>query len=237
MGQGEGLFRRLHVRWSFAFRVFFPASQPVEQRHKRIGVPRMFFPAPWLSAALDLRQSYREAPGGPSGGFGAASSSEPCPAPVPVANRQHRARKGSAGPLSGGIHGISPRRPARRRPTHPTTCPGAFSARRDGRTPSPPAARCVMVDAGRRRTLYSTAAVGGAKMTPLDRRGAAARPRVEADDTIPMIRAIIVEAHTSLLLSRAKISVTVHPWSSSFATNSWSHTPHFFDSSTVATGL
>ena len=45
------------------------------------------------------------------------------------------------------------------------------------------------------------------------------------------------EAHTSLLLSRAKISVTVHPWSSSFATNSWSHTPHFFDSSTVATGL
>ena len=77
MGQGEGLFRRLDVRWSFAFRVFFPASQPVEQRHKRIGVPRMFFPAPWLSAALDLRQSYREAPGRPSGGFGAASSSEP----------------------------------------------------------------------------------------------------------------------------------------------------------------
>jgi hypothetical protein len=226
MGQGESLFRRLHVRWSFAFRVFFPASQPVEQRHKRIGVPRMFFPAPWLSAALDLRQSYREAPGGPSGGFGAASSSEPCPAPVPVANRQHRARKGSAGPLSGGIHGFPPaaqradgRRTRRLAPARSQQ--GATDAR----------LRRLLhaaFDAGRRRTLYSTAAVGGAKMTPLDRRGAAARPRVEADDTIPMIRAIIVEAHTSLLLSRAKISVTVHPWSSSFATNSWSHTPHFF---------
>jgi hypothetical protein len=89
IGQGEGLFRRLHVRWSFAFRVFFPASQPVESRHKRIGVPRMFFPARWLSAALGLHQSYREAPGRPSGGLARPARPSPVLPPVPVANRQH----------------------------------------------------------------------------------------------------------------------------------------------------
>lgn len=108
IAQGEGLFRRLHVRWSFAFRVFFPASQPVEQRHKRIGVPRMFFPAPWLSAALDLRQSYREAPGGPSGGQLVRALSCPGPCGEPPASSQE------------GISGAAERRYSRGLPPPPS---------------------------------------------------------------------------------------------------------------------